>query len=455
MTVMAQRVRAWEFPPSSGVGAGPAAYWGPCLLVLACLAWPVGLALGYRMALGVLTVAGFVGAVAGISRPALGLLGIGLLCTVDAPARFLLLSGGLWRWNTLNYWLLIVLVCCAPLVLRLRDVHTRLAELLFVVMAIGLAISPDLEFGILHMLGLLSVLGLTVYFVRARDEDSALYWLGLVCGTTSALGSVAFLLQKTSLPYINPNAFAHFPVTGIFAICLGFSRATTRRYGQVVLSVLAGANLACVFLTGSRGTMLTSLACVLFLVTTFQGLGRRLLAVLVAAWLAVAISTLFTNLAAVAEHRIDKMLSPGYTLAARTNGRSELARASVVLFEQHPLGIGTGGFAYYYSDVSETPGFTTFGQGKEVQAHSAWTKTLAENGLPGFLVLAGYILAFGVVALRRRDRWQRALGVLASAAVGISFVSSEFQNKGVWLFAAGVTTLLQYPVLLPGRRDGL
>jgi O-antigen ligase/polysaccharide polymerase Wzy-like membrane protein len=439
------------------IGALPSAasaLWGWAFIALACVAWPASALVGYRTVLAVLTIAGFVGAAAGIRRPALGLLAVGLLCTVDAPARILLMTGGTWRWNTFSYWLLVVLVGFAPLVLRWRDVHTRLAELFLVVLVIGLAISPDLGSGIQHTFSLLSVIGLTVYFVRAGNDGSLLHWVGLVCGTTSALGSLAFFLEQASLPYVNPNAFAYLPLTGIFAVCLGFPAAAGRRGGQLILSILAAVNLGCVFLTGSRGAMLVGLTCALFLVASFRGFAVHLTAPLIAVGIVLGFSAQFTPLQEVAVHRVNRLLDPNYSMSERTSGRSDLARASVFLFEQHPLGVGTGGFAARYREVSEIPGFTTFRQGQEIPAHSGWMKTLAENGVLGMLLLSAYVLSFAVVGMRRGDRSQRLIGLLTTAVLAGALASTEFQVKGLWLLAAGATVALQYRTASTGTVRG-
>jgi hypothetical protein len=452
MTIAAQPAPGRSVQPAVGVPSSASAFW--VFIALACVAWLASAIVGYRTALAVLTIAGFVGAVAGIKRPALGLLAVGVLCTVDAPARVLLLTGGIWRWNTFSYWLLVVLVCFAHLVLRWRDVHSRLAELLLVVLMIGLAISPDLASGIQHTLSLLSVIGLTVYFVRAGNDGSLFYRLGLVCGTTSALGSLAFFLEQASLPYLNPNAFAYLPLTGVFAICLGFP-AGGRGRGQLILSILAAVNLGCVFLSGSRGAMLIGVTCALFLVASFRGFAVHLTAPLLAVGAVLGLSVQFTPLQEVAVHRVNKLLDPSYSMTARTSGRSELVRAGVLLFEQHPLGVGTGGFAARYREVSEIPGFTTFHRGKAIMAHSGWIKTLAENGILGMLVLSAYVLSFAVVGMRRGNRSQRRFGLLTTAVLAVALVSTEFQSKGLWLLAAGATIVLQYrrPDEDPGWRD--
>jgi len=452
MTAAPTRLRRPDVPGNSAErSARSTRLLGWSFLVLICGAWSASMILGYRTALAIVTTFGFLGAALGIAQPTLGLLAIGVLCTVDAPARILLLTGGIWRWNTINYWLLFVLICFAPLVLRWRDVHTRLAQLVLAVLAVGLTISPNPAEGVQHILGMLSVLGLMVYFVRARLDGLLLYWLALVCGTTSALGSIAFLLQQHAVPYVNPNAFAFLPLTGVFAICLGFPGAATVRNGQLLLSVLAGINLACIFLTGSRGAMLSGIACALFLAMTLRGMGTRVIALFVAACVALGIATVFTDLQEHAVHRLDKLFTSEYSLAARTSGRSELVRAGLLVFQRQPLGVGTGGFAAQYPDVSEIPGFTGFGRGRQIPAHSAWIKVLAENGLPGVVLLAAYVLSFGIVGLRRGDRTLRALGLLGTCGLGVAFLSTEFQDKGLWLLASGITVVLTCRTVPAGR----
>lgn len=230
--------------------------WGPPLAVLSVVCWGAGLVVGFRSALAALMIVALLAAMFGIFRPVLGLLGIAMLSTLDSPARALLLTGGLWRWNTINYWLLLVIVLFVPLILRSRDVHTRLLQLLLGVLVAGLIISSNLAFGAQHVLSLVAGLGILVYFRRAHGHQTALYWLGVVCGLLSAVGSGVYMLQRGALPYINPNSFAFFPLTGLFAICLGFGDVSRAGRGYLTLSTLAAVNLCSVFLTGSRGAML-------------------------------------------------------------------------------------------------------------------------------------------------------------------------------------------------------
>ena len=150
----------------------PAEYWGSRLLILILAAWSVALLTGFRSGLALLNLGAFVAAVAGIRRPALGLLGVSMLCTLDSITGPLLMTGGLLRWNTLNYWLVLVMAVHLPLILRLSDPHSLLLKGLIAVLGLGLIFSPDLERGIQHLLGIVASFGVLTYFIRAEREEA-------------------------------------------------------------------------------------------------------------------------------------------------------------------------------------------------------------------------------------------------------------------------------------------
>jgi O-antigen ligase/polysaccharide polymerase Wzy-like membrane protein len=423
------------------------------LLVVIIVVWSASFVVGFQSSLAVLAVIGAGAAIIGIFRPQLGLLGAAMLCTLDAPARVFLLTGGVWRWNLFNYWLLCLLVLFVPLAMGWRDLHTRLLQLLTAVLVIGLVVSPDQMSGVQHIFGLLAPFGLMVYFSRAGTQRPLLYEVGAVCGTLSALGSLAFLVQERSLPNINANAFVFFPLTGMFAICLGFPQAVARSRAQIASYGLAAANLSAVFLTGSRGGMLIGVMCALYLTIGLRGTVSRLMSLGCAALLTLGVATQFSQLQVIALHRVDKLLDSHYSLTARTSGRYDLALGAVYLFRSEPLGVGTGGFAVRWRDLGNVPGLSRFKRGREVPAHSAWTKTLAENGIPGFALLAMYVMSFAFVGMHEPERSRRMLGVLVTVVLAVAFLSTEFQGKGLWLLAAGVTTLLQ-PRNTPAQERG-
>src|SRR5882724_1848267 len=299
---------------------------GRWFVALIVIVWLASFVIGFRTALGVLTVVGFAGAILGVYYPNLGVLAVGLLCTLDAPSRIFLFTGGLWRWNTLNYWLLVVLVLFMPLVLRWRGGTIRLLEALLLMLGLGLVISPDFMEGVQHILSITAVLALMLYFCRASPDASVLYWLALVCGVASVLGSLSLLVQQASLPYINANAWSYLPLTGLFATCLAFPLLADRPGQQPRLALLAAANLAAVFLSHSRGAMLIAAGCALFVMVSLRGLRRRVTALGTAVLLAIVVSTQFTDLQTVAVGRVRKLLDPHNSLNERTSGRYEILR---------------------------------------------------------------------------------------------------------------------------------
>src|SRR2546427_12327020 len=108
--------------PRSSVG-----YWGGAFIALILGCWGASFVIGFETALAVLTMACFAAAIVGLFRPVLGLLGVGMLCTLEPLMRSLLFTGGWWRWHTFDYWLLLGTIMLLPLLLRLNDRRHRLA----------------------------------------------------------------------------------------------------------------------------------------------------------------------------------------------------------------------------------------------------------------------------------------------------------------------------------------
>jgi len=430
---------------ASPVKAVSPAFWGLPLAALGALVWGAGLALGFSVSLTLLTLLGFAAAIAGLRWPALGLLGISMLCTLDALSRNLLLMGGLLRYNTFNYWLLVVMLLGAPIVLHLKDLQTRILQTLLVVLGLGLFITPDLKLGVLHILNVMTMFGLMVYLLRALDEEGIWFWLGVVNGVVGAAGGLVFFLQQSSLPELNANAVSKFPLTALLCVSLAAHFVPKHTRPMAVLGLLAAVNLVWIFLTGSRGAMLIGLACGLFLLLEIPGFSRRAAVVAVAVGLGLAVLTQFDARQQRSLERITKLFDPDYSLAGRTSGRSDLALAGWYLFLEHPFGVGTGGFAETWERLGPRADLSGAFYHQEKQAHSAWIKTLTESGLPGILLLVGYVLSFAVSGWTRRRQGLLGLGLLATATLGVAFISTEFQGKGFWLMAAAATAALHHP----------
>lgn len=418
-----------------------AAFWTRAILVATLLAWAAGLAIGFERALAAVTAIGFAAAIAGLARPALGLMGIGLLCAVDGFARSILAGGRIFRWNTFNYWLLVVMLLNLAGLARLRDVHSRLLALFVLVLGIGIVASPLRSEGIETTLSAATAFGILVYALRAGRSRHA--WLGLAVttGATAAAASLVFLLQRDRFPSVNPNVWVFCPLTGIFAIAIGFTAARRPRT-QLALGVVATIDMVWVFLTGSRGGIALGLLGMAYLFLAMRGGVPRLAAIAAAVVLVSVLTARFAGLDEYARHRVDKILDAEGGLRERTSGRSDLVLGAWYMFRDHPFGVGTGGFAPSWSKLGIRKGMTDYAYGAAKEAHAAWAKTLAENGLIGFALLFAYVVSFAAAGLRRPSA--RPLALLASAVLFAAFFSTEFAGKGLWLLAGAATAFLAY-----------
>jgi O-antigen ligase len=439
-----------EAPPVPGLlgGESAAIQWGRLFVVIVVGAWAVAPLIGYIASLQLLMLVAFAAAFFGFGRPAIGVLGVTLLCTLDPVARVLVLSaGGLLRWNTFNYLLLAVMAFSAAFLWRVADPHSRLLKVFVLALAVGLIFSPDVPNGVEHVLGVTSMFGLLVYLAQAGEDADLWYMVGVVSGTAGALGGLMFLLLKHSLPYVNTNVFALFPETAVFAVCLAFRYVATRPGRQVTLGSLAGANAMWAFLSGSRGGILIVSVGLLFILVSTKRATHRLIflgaAVLIGT---IALST-FDDMETSSLHRISKMLDTDQSAASRTSGRSDLAIAGLYMVGRAPLGVGTGGFAPTWANLGFVPGLSNFKRGQEFQAHSAWIKVLAENGWPGLVLMAAYVASFAFCGFKIRHEvaGSLSLGLLVTTALTVAFLSTEFQGKAVWILAAGATAQL-HPV---------
>ena len=406
------------------------------LAVLIVLMWAAGLALGFETSVSLLTALGFITILIGLWSPGIGLLGIGLIATIDAVSRNFLLTGGLLRWNTLNYLLLFVLAINLPNFLRINELHTRLLQLFILLLAIETAVSPAPRNGLIDLINIAAAFGITIYFARGFKISGAMYWMAILSGLAAGVGGLIFYLQIESLPYVNPNSFALFPLSALFAICLGYISADEHRHGRLVLLFLAALNFLWIFLSGSRGNMLVALVTLLFLFLFTRKLSWKI-AFIVAAWAALGVVAYqFSDLQSYAFSRISKFFDPTYSLNQRTSGRSDIAEAGWRLFLANPLGVGTGGFKDKIAEI----GFLE----EEIAAHSGWIKVLAENGIPGIILLTAYIVSFTLVGWRKRKNGLFLLGVLVSLSFGVALLSKEFEGKSLWLLAMGGAVLLHH-----------
>lgn len=421
-----------EAPATGAVDHATA--WGYRFVSIIVITLLISIPAGFEIGVTILTVVGVLATLTGISKPVVGTYGIGMLCVLDSVSRVLLMTGGLFRYNTFNYLLLLAMILCVPVVKGMVDRQTKILVSFLVLMVLGLLISPDVAAGSFGILNVAAEVGLLLYFLRGVRYGLNLYWLAVVNGVLASLACVVYFSQFSSVRFINPNAWSYMPLTALFSICLGYGFAKNPRQ-QWVLLTLGLLNVGCVFLSASRGSMLVAAMCVMFLLFRTRSGAVRLLYILLGTAILLIGGTIFTNMYDYAMRRVNKLFDDRYSVDARTSGRSELVAAGILMFRQNPLGRGTGAFAAELVEV----------QGYSKQSHSGWIKTMVENGIIGLILLGCFIGSFAISGLEHpRGSDARAVGFLVTIAFSVALFSTEFNAKGLWFLAAGATTVLSY-----------
>ncbi|WP_442508736.1 O-antigen ligase family protein [Novipirellula sp. SH528] len=387
---------------------------------------------------------GLIASLAGLARPTLGVYGIAILCTLDALTRVFVMTGGIFRWNTVNYIMLMVIGLGFPVLIRRNDLTTRTLVAFFAFLAIELLMTKDMEAGVQHLLAGVSYFGLLIYFVRGTHDLVTWHWIALISNTVAAFGGLLYFLQMETLPEMNANAWAHFPLTALFSACLASAVPSNVRWLKKTIWVLVIINIVWVVLTGSRGGITIASCCLLYMVSSIPGITRRVMFVSSATILGLIVASQFSDRQAYVMHRIDKSVDGDHSLSSRTSGRSDLAIGGWRIFLKNPLfGVGTGGYAVAWKNLDDRVGMGTYAADRESEAHSGWVKTLAEGGLIGIALHIAFVLSPFLVGMRSRKKsiWQ--LGLLVTFALAVAFLSTEFQGKGLWYLAAGAAVVMQ------------
>lgn len=428
--------------PRPALAASPSAAIGLRFVVFELVLLAAAPVLGLRLALALLAAGALLGAVIGLGNPRVGLYSIAMLCVMEPLLQSFVLTGGLLRWNTLNYWLLLVTLLALPLLLRRRGLSLRLLQFTLLLLAFELFMSRDRARGLQDVFGMAAMLGLLVYLGRSRLTRDDWLWCGIICGVLAAVGGAVYFTQAASLPEINPNAWAAFPLAGLFALALAAPFAMRRRGGAVIVSLLAVPAATWIFLSGSRGNMLMAAATVAYLIATMRGLRRRAMLLGVAGITMLIAAAAFPTLQARALKRVSVFFDASATLNDKTSHRSELVLAGWYIVQDHPLGVGTGGFTDAWKRLGRRPGLASVDAYRRMSAHAGWIKILAENGIPGALLLAAFVVSFAITGWRRRRRSALRLGLWVTATLALAFVSTEYQTKAVWFLAAAAIVML-------------
>jgi O-antigen ligase len=400
------------------------------------LVWGSALVVGYVPALWMLTGTGLVLTVAGLGRPPVGLLGVAILACLDAPSRVFLFTGGPFRWNTVAYLLLVAAVVFFRDLRRLRSLQGFLLVSFALFLVCELLWSPDKASGMEHLVGLSAVFGMAGFCLRGGATEENWLWIARVANVLAAAGGPVYFLLRRDLLYINPNAWAYLPVAALLLAGVASTVAPAGERRGLLLPLCVAANLAWIFLSGSRGSFVVGLVAVGLFVWMWKGRRGASLAIVSVVLIAIVGTGLFSDLQSGMAERLGKTFEDERSLSNRTSGRSDLVIVGWRMFLDNPMGVGTGGFMAVARGYGWVGNLAVFRTHEELQAHSAWIKTLAENGVPGILLFGGFVASFAVVGWRRRAQGVATLGFAVSAILAIAFVSTEFQSKGVWLFAA-------------------
>jgi hypothetical protein len=405
--------------------------------------WILALGIGFVNSLAMLTLAGMIAAVLGLRWPAIGLVGVAGLCGLDSFTRVYLMTGGLLRWNTFNYVLLIATIYWFLLFFRASNIHLKFLILLGVLMVAELGFSANVRSGIQHILYFSSVFGLFVYFYRGTRRPGMWYFVAVSNGCLTGVGGFIYQLSRAGgLERFDENGLAHCFIASLVPACFAVRFIVGDQRRQTILALLIAVNFCWVFLTGSRGGTLVGICCVLCFMYQVGSTKTTFRLVVIAAVIGGAIMMRFEDKLDRMVHRIDKMSNTEYSITKRTHGRYDLAMGAFQIFLDNPLGVGTGGYAKARAAAGYEGGVFEYKQGQEKAAHSAWMKVLAENGLPGFLLLAAYVGSFAVVGWNQRALGLLPLGLLTTLAISIFYLASEFQPKGGWMLAAGTMVVM-------------
>jgi O-antigen ligase len=370
----------------------------------------------------------FVLAIVGLFIPSLGALAIGMLSGLNAVAAEYILTGGLLRFNTLNYWLLIVIVLSIPFLIRLKDSNTRWLQVFILLLALELIFSQNVPDGLDDILNITTTFGIIVYLSRIINNPSAFYWLGITNGILGSFVGLLFFSQFNELPYANPNNWTYMQLAALFSICVALYFAHSLKKSKIPLTFLAVINFTWIFLSGSRGSLAIALLCIAFIFFASRSLTLNTLLIGFAVVIGIWISTQFIEQQVTTINRIQLLFNQNETESKRTSKRSELMKAGLELFQKNPMGIGTGSFREESAQTSYI--------NNNRPAHSAWIKVLVENGIPGILILSGFILSFAYNGFKKRHEGKLLLGVFIAAVFAAAFVAKEFQEKSLWFLAA-------------------
>ncbi len=262
--------------------------------------------------------------------------------------------------------------------------------------------------------------------VRAQPDRAGRFAAaaGSLIIATAALEAVVAFYQRLALgaarpagTLVNPNFLAEVLLYGVIAACysheaLAGRGSAGRRWLPPLIALFVGG----IVLTGSRGGLLASLAAGVVLSARRFGWKRAIAGAAIAAGVAVLVSGAVSG----------RMPMRGDPYAFE---RINMWKAAIRIFWDHPFGVGTGHFKYFWPAARDPVAGSLIRFARSAATpHSEFFSVLSELGIPGaaaFLALG----AAGVLSLRRAARSSDPAAAAAATILFASFVHSFFQTN--------------------------
>jgi O-antigen ligase len=273
----------------------------------------------------------------------------------------------------------------------------------------GTASAYNTRMDLLLLIADVIVLFLAVQAFQTLEDWRGFVWFGMVFGFAVSLFAILQNLSSNGKlywfreirsgvppfgPYVNRNHFAGFVELVLPLSLVPILMGRVRKQRQAVVGILAVLPLAALFLSASRGGIVSfgvQLALLVYLLLRRRGLGKRMLAaasVLLVAFLLVSwlgVGLLLERLSSFESSEV-------------TGGkRAAMRKGAWHIFLDHPLaGTGLGTLQIVY------PPYETLYDGKVVNhTHNDYLEALAETGVLGGLCCAWFLGALLRESLKR------------------------------------------------------
>ena len=410
------------------MGGSGVALTGRAMSIASILAFAAGLAGGLEAAVAVLTIVGLLTLTAFLRSPDIGMLGVVMLCVLDVPLRVYVLTDYALPYNSFNYLLLALGVGAVPFLLGSGVTPGKWLTGFIVIALLQLLPSSNQELGMLVLLEVVAGLALMAAMVRWGRDAEFLRWAAIVASVTSAACLLAYLVNRPDSP-INANSLAQIPLAGLVVIAFAAARSDVIRNWPLMNSLVT-LNLVLVFLTESRGTFVLGALLGVYVIMRSPGVIHKVLVISLFSGMFIWMATAFAQEFGATADKWARFMDPDVSLSQSTNRRVDLAEVGWIIFQENPLGAGTGSF-------SDFEGYQ-FGEMAHIRraAHSAWVKVMAENGVPGLVFLVGFVLSYVFMRNRTDPQVGRSWGPFVAVVLALSFISVEFQSKSLWLLCA-------------------